>query len=436
MAGMDANKLFEMALGVGNGWRVVKSEMNVPGRQLRLWLDFAAGSQFACPKCGEWCGVHDTTEKSWRHLNFWQHQTELHGRCPRVKCEEHGVLQAEVPWARAGSGFTLMMEAMIVLMCQQMPVAEVARMLGVHDTQLWRVLTYHVELAQAGRDWSGVKRILVDETSAKRGHRYVTNFVDAEKRELLFMVEGRKAEAFAAFAEALRAHGGDPERIELIAMDMSPAYRAGAEEFFPKARVVFDHFHLMQMAGQALDEVRKSLRRAGADLAGGLWSLRGNVWTRTEEQQQTREALCQQYPKLGRAMMLRETLQDVLGEEDEEGLRWWCRRAMRSQLEPFRKLARTIRAHPRTRWSKVWRNVTQQTDPPPHPRRRHLPQPRKLPAPSLSHPHGNLRSLGNLQSLPQPTTAQIILNHYNQSHHPNELLQKTCCLTVGILNKS
>jgi transposase len=238
-----------------------------------------------------------------------------------------------------------MMEAMVVLLCQQMPVAEAARMLGVHDTQLWRVLTYHVEQAQAGRDWSGVKRILVDETSAKRGHRYVTNFVDAEKRELLFMVEGRKAEVFTAFAEALRAHGGDPERIELIAMDMSPAYRAGAKESFPSARIVFDHFHLMQMAGQALDEVRKSLRRVGADLAGGLWSLRGNQWTRTEEQLQTREALCRQYPTLGRATMLRETLQDVLASEDEEGLRWWCRRAMRSRLEPFRKLATTIRAH-------------------------------------------------------------------------------------------
>jgi transposase len=243
----------------------------VPGRQLRLWLDFAAGSQFVCPQCGEWCGVHGTVEKSWRHLNFWQHQTELHARCPRVKCEEHGVLQAELPWAWAGSGFTLMMEAIILLMCQQMPVAEVAQMLGVHDTQLWRVLTYHVERAQAGRYWSGVKLILVDEptrsgdslpqaargatearqNSAKRGHRCVTNFVDAESRGLLFMVEGRTAEAFAAFAEALQAHGGDPEQSELISMGMSPAYRAGAEEFFRSARIVCDRSHLMQMAGQS-----------------------------------------------------------------------------------------------------------------------------------------------------------------------------------------
>ena len=80
------------------------------------------------------------------------------------------------------------------------------------------------------------------------------------------MVEGRKAEAFTAFAEALRAHGGAAERIEFISMDISPTYRAGAKESFPLARIVFDRFHLMQMAGQAIGEVR----RAGADLARGL----------------------------------------------------------------------------------------------------------------------------------------------------------------------
>jgi transposase len=128
-------------------------------------------------------------------------------------------------------------------------------------------------------------------------------------------------------------------------MDMSAAYRKGARESFPKARIVFDHFHLMQMAGKALDEVRKSLRRQGADLTGGLWALRGNEWTRTKEQRETRRSLCKKYPQLGRAMMLRETLQDILADKDVESLRWWCSRACRSRLEPFKKLVITIREH-------------------------------------------------------------------------------------------
>ena len=82
---MDANVLFSKALGLGSGWKVVKSEMDVGGRELKLWLDFEPGSQFACPQCGEFCPVHDTVEKKWRHLDFWQHRTELNARVPRTK---------------------------------------------------------------------------------------------------------------------------------------------------------------------------------------------------------------------------------------------------------------------------------------------------------------------------------------------------------------
>ena len=84
---MDANILFGQALGLGSGWKVVKSEMDVELRQLRLWLDFEQGSQFACPRCGQYCPVHDTTEKRWRHLDFWKHRTELVARVPRIQCE-------------------------------------------------------------------------------------------------------------------------------------------------------------------------------------------------------------------------------------------------------------------------------------------------------------------------------------------------------------
>lgn len=349
-AGMDANKLFGMALGLDNGWKVVKSEMDVGCRELKIWLDFTTGLRFPCPQCGRFCTVHDTVEKRWRHMDFWQHRTELIARVPRSRCEEHGVLMTEVAWARSGSGFTLMMEAVIVLLCQQMSVSAAAQYLGEHDTKLWRILEHYVMEAHAARDWKLVRRILVDETSARRGHRYVTSVVDAESRELLFVTEGRESEALELFAKELESHGASAQQIELICMDMSPAYQKGARKFFPQATVVFDHFHLMQMAGKALDEVRKTLRREGADLQNGLWALRGNQWTRTQKQQVLRRKLCQQYPRLGRAMMLREVLQDILANEDSESLAWWCTRTRRSRLQPFKKLAATFREH--------WEGVT------------------------------------------------------------------------------
>lgn len=342
---MDANLLFERALGLGNGWKVVKSEMNVAERRLRLWLDFEVGVQFACPQCEQWCPVHDTVEKKWRHLDFWQHRTELNARVPRIKCEAHGVLQTPVPWARPGSGFTLMLEAIILLLCQEMTVSAAASHLGENDTRLWRVLDHYVMEAHRKKDWSQVTRIMVDETSARRGHRYVTVVLDADSHDLLLLVEGRSSEAIAEFARAMPAHQACPEQITHAVMDMSPAYIAGAEKAFPKARIVFDLFHIMKLAGEALDEVRKNLRKQGADLFGGLWALRGNVWTRSEEQQLLRQQLCRSYPKLGRAMTLRDTLQDVLAAEDVCSLHWWLGWATRSRLEPFRKLARTIKDH-------------------------------------------------------------------------------------------
>jgi transposase len=106
---------------------VVKSEMDVAGRELKMWLDFELGSQYPCPQCAKFSPVHDMVAKKWRHLDFWQHRTELISRVPRSQCQEDGILQAAGPWARPSSGFTLMMEVMILLLGQQMSVSAVAR---------------------------------------------------------------------------------------------------------------------------------------------------------------------------------------------------------------------------------------------------------------------------------------------------------------------
>ena len=323
----------------------MNSEMNVEGQQLKLWLDFEAGSQFACSECEEYCPVHDTVEKRWRHMDFWQHRTELIARTPRTRCEEHGVLLADVPWARAGSGFTLMMEAMILLRAQQTTVSAVARDLGETDKRLWRVLDHYVTEAHAAKDWSAVRRIMIDETSTKKGHNYATNFMDAETKELLFTVQGKDQETIAAFAAEMPRHGARPEQVTDITMDMSRAFIAGVKKTFPEARVVFDHFHIMQLAGKALDEVRKTLASAGADLTGSIWAIRGNEWTRTEQQLKARRQFIANYPKLGRALGLRDCLQDVLSMSEEESLKGWCAWVDRCRLEPFRKLSRTLKAH-------------------------------------------------------------------------------------------
>jgi transposase len=349
MREMTPEALFTAALQLESGWKVKECRFEGDPRKLILKLDFERGKQFECPECGKKCATHDTSIKRWRHLNFFQYECHLEARVPRSNCLEHGVLSVVVPWARKGSGFTLLFEALTMLLTREMPMVAVAENLGEEDTRLWRVAAHYVEEAHAKTLWREVRRISVDETSARRGHRYVTNILDADTHKLLLMVEGRSAEALKAFASELKIHGATVDQIELISMDMSPAYQKGAQEFFPKAEIVFDHFHLMQMAGKALDKVRKQLSKEGADFKDSLWTIRGNEWTRSEEQLEQRKTLCKLYPTLGKAIGLRDMLQDILATEDETSLKWWCKRTKLSRLEPFRALAISIQKH----WSGV-----------------------------------------------------------------------------------
>jgi transposase len=108
-------------------------------------------------------------------------------------------------------------------------------------------------------------------------------------------------------------------------MDMSTSYIKGATQHFPQASIVFDKFHVMVLAGKALEEVRLQLQREGAQLKGVMWSLRGNVWNLSPERQAQRKDLCRQYTQLGRAMSLRETLQAIYANSDRQTCDW-CRR--------------------------------------------------------------------------------------------------------------
>ncbi len=235
---MTPEALFTAALQLEAGWKVTECRFEGEPRRLLLKLDFEQGKRFGCPQCGKLCPTHDTNIKRWRHLNFFQYECLLEARVPRSNCPEHGVLSVAVPWAREGSGFTLLFEALALLLCREMPMAAVSDTLGEHDTRLWRVAAHYVEAAHAKNSWAKVRAISVDETSARRGHRYVTNVLDAQTHELLLMVEGRSAAALEAFAQALVAHGGRTEQIELISMDMSPAYQSGASQFFPRQMFV------------------------------------------------------------------------------------------------------------------------------------------------------------------------------------------------------
>lgn len=354
---MDQNTLFAAALGLRAPWKVERSGLEdggVEAKFLYLDIEIEAGTRMPCPCCGKLCAVYDHEVKRWRHLNFWQHATYLSARVPRVECPEHGVRQVAVPWARPESGFTLMFEAFVMALAREMPVAAVAALVSEHDTRLWRVVRHYVAAAHGRQDWGGVQAVCIDETATRKGHRYATVVVeiDPDKERparLLFMIPERSAASVGQFVEAMPAHGAHARQVKMAAIDMSAAYQKGVSEHLPGARVVFDRFHVMQLAGHALDEVRRQLHREGADVKGAMWALRGNESRLGGEQLRLRHDLCARHKELGRAMALRENLQDTWRWPGAASagfhLKAWCSWAVRSRLAPFKKLAATIRNH-------------------------------------------------------------------------------------------
>ncbi len=250
-------KLFETALGLSTPWYVAGVEFDGQARKLTIRVDFTSGSRFSVRGVQGAHPVYDTVSKRYRHLNFFQYECQLEVRVPRVKLPDGAVRQVEPPWAGKLSGFTLLFEALVLLLCQQMPFRGVARLVNLSPYQAQAICRVYVDLAVAQGDYSEVRQLAIDETSQARGHDYVTLAADAARRAVIFVSEGRDAQTIAALAQDLTAHGGDPKAIEGTSIDMSPAFIKGVSEHLPNAQITFDKFHVVAHASAAIDKTRR-----------------------------------------------------------------------------------------------------------------------------------------------------------------------------------
>ena len=349
---MNTESLFAVALGITPPWQVEGVEFSKENKRLDIKIGFRRGATFACPVCGTAAPVHDTSEKSWRHLNFFQFEAYLTARVPRVKCPDtdHAVKQVPVAWARAGSGFTLLFEALVMALVREMPVSAAATLLGEHDTRIWRVIDHYVQSARTKADHSQVCRVGMDETSARKGHDYISLFFDMDRRQLLFGTEGCDHETVKAFTQDLKAHNGTPENITDACLDMSKAFIKGVNETLPNAEITFDPFHLITHMNDALSQVRAEEARVYPEMMkGSRHSFLKNPENLTKKQEETLTRLCCYRLKTARAYLIKLALQDVYfattREEAEIRLKNWYSWAIRCQIDQVRKVAKTVKNH-------------------------------------------------------------------------------------------
>jgi len=359
---MSTAHLFTQALGLASPWKVVSSDFDPVAKSLALDVDFEKGSRFPDPDSGELCPVHDTVQRSWEHLHFFQHTTTIRARVPRIKTSLGLVKTVQVPWANPYSGFTLLMEACLLTLAKVLPVAEVSRQTGVSEDRIWHLIRERVDEAWKEADWSKIERLGVDETSTRKGHKYGTAFLEIDGKEtspfqggskvarLLFFTPGKDKETFKEFTDELARRNVPAEQINEIAMDMSTAFIAGANEFFPDAQISFDRFHVMKLCGDACEKVRKDVAiESGGLPRGAMWALRGNPANLREEQMALRERICKDHSKIAKALAIRDFLADTWRYETREqaedhlkSVASWCQR---SRMDSFVNLGRSLKRH-------------------------------------------------------------------------------------------
>lgn len=357
--------LFTSALGLQPPWLVQDVKLDTAKRRIDFEIA-CQGAVLGCPACGAGSQpVHDRLHRSWRHLDFFQFEAWLHCDVPRVACASCGkTTQLPVPWARPGSGFTAAFEALALALCRELPVRQAAALLRCADKQLWRRIEIYVAQARELEDFAGVHIVGIDETSLRRGQDYITLVHDLDAKRLLFATQGRDHQTVLEFAADLKAHGGDPEVIRHVCIDMSAAYAKGVALALPAAQISYDRFHVISMVIEAMDQVRRAeiaqdspavQTALGTDdrktLRHLMWGMRRNPASWSRRQINAMHWLQRSGLKSARAWRLKMALREVYArarahnnaERAATDLRAWLSWARRCRLEPIKKLATTLK---------------------------------------------------------------------------------------------
>ncbi len=371
---MDGNQIFMLGLGLQAPWKIVDQHLDTTKKPNELVLNVGAerGSLYPCPKCGKASQAHDFKVLTWQHLNFFQHHCYIKAKVPRTRCEEHGIHRVNVPWARENSKFTLLFEQALLTLVREMPVKACAKHVGVNDKRIWRVIKHYVKQSLMVMDLSELSAIGLDETASKRGHNYVTVFIDMNRNDkpVVFATPGKGKETVKNFRTFLEEHGGQASNVMEVVCDMSPAFLSATKEEFPEANVTVDWFHVVPLFTKAVDDVRKAERKLKDHPKSLRWAvLKKADGPLTKKQIEALVELEASDLKTGIAWKIKEKLRWIRKAETPRAARWrlthfikYAKEALGDCdiLEPIRKALSTVESHADRilqRWTSTYTNA-------------------------------------------------------------------------------
>jgi transposase len=350
-------KLFETILGLQAPWQISRVVLDTTGERVELWAEHTVGVRWNCPECGTDLPGHDhAEERVWRHLDTCQFQTFLHARIPRVACPTHGIRQVRIPWAEGRSRFTVLMERLIIdLITQCSTVTGASRIARITWDEGWGVMTRAVARGRARKVAHPIAYIGVDEKAFRKGHRYHTIVCDLARATVEFVAEERRTESLAGYYAQLTE--GQRTALKAVAMDMWEPYITATRHGLPDGdtKVVFDRFHIMREMTKAVDTVRKQEHRDWLRASGDS-PLTGTkyLWLFSDERRPARHAetfarLQALELKVGRAWAMKEVLRALWtyqqGAAVARFFARWYGWAIRSHLDPVKKVARMLKSH-------------------------------------------------------------------------------------------
>jgi transposase len=306
------------------------------------------------------CGSTDVpsrgrVERRFRSLPIGSRATFVDLPIPRVECQICGaVRQVKIPFADARRTYTCSFERHALELSRRMTIRDVAKHLGVSWDVIKDIQKRDLSRRYAKPKLKHLRHIAIDEIAIAKGHRYLTIVMDLESGAVVFVGDGKGAEALKPFWKRLR---GSKAKIAAVAMDMSPAYREAVSTHLPKAKIVFDRFHVMKLFNEKLSDLRRALHREATDvlqkkvLKGTRWLLlkaAENLDEKRDEKAKLKEALALNQ-SLATAYYLKEDLRQFWERPGKKFgtlyLDGWIKRAEASGIKILQEMARTLAAH-------------------------------------------------------------------------------------------
>jgi transposase len=309
-----------------------------------------------CPVCRRRCPGYDWGDgrRRWRALDLGTTLAFVEAEAPRVQCRCHGVIVAAVPWARHGSWFTTAFEDQCAWLAVNASATAVAALMRTTWRAVGGICERVAAEARARRDLlAGLRRIGIDEISVRKGQRYVTVVVDHDSGRLVWAAPGRDRKTVEKFLDLLGKQRC--AQIELVSCDMAGWITGPVRERCPNAAVCLDPFHIVKLATDALDEIRRAVwnearkdnnKQLARDLKGARFALWKNPENLTDRQQHKLAWIQKLNAPLYRAYLLAQQLRQIYRVPPDQAIALldaWLRWAWRCRLQPFVTLARTIR---------------------------------------------------------------------------------------------